>query len=47
MKPHRVGKPCEGGHPIEEREEEKYEEELSEDGPGGAKLLSCKKNKSD
>ena len=24
MKPHRVGKPCEGGHPIEDREEEKY-----------------------
>lgn len=47
MKPHRVGKPCEGGHPIEDREKEKYEEELSEDGPGGAKLLSCKKNKSD
>ena len=43
MKPHWVGKPCEGGHPIEEREEEKYEEELSEDGSGGGKLLSCKK----
>jgi hypothetical protein len=25
------------GHPIEDREEEKYEEELSEDGPGGGK----------
>jgi hypothetical protein len=22
MKPQRVGKPCEGGHPIEDREEE-------------------------
>ena len=36
FKPHGVGKPSEWGHPIEEREEEKYEEELAEDGWGGA-----------
>ena len=43
MKPNWVGKPCEWGNPIEDREKEKYEEELSEDGPGGGKWLSCKK----
>jgi hypothetical protein len=35
MKPDGVGKPCEEVHPIEDSGEEKYEEELSEDGPGG------------
>ena len=39
-KPNGVGKPCEGGHPIEDSGEEKYEEGLSDDGPGGGAIIS-------
>jgi hypothetical protein len=46
FKPHGVGKPSEWGHPIEDREEEKYEEELAEDGFGEGGKYGTAKNKS-